>query len=207
MAFGSPSQRVNGGDDVGAVRVVGPRAPARETGATLTRRHLIGEGRVEAGHGVGGSLERDRHGRRRDLVPFAHSARMDVYAWDRGGAPAPAPVVWSPRESREATRFAPDFSGFLFRVLLLECAGSWHFEDLEPDEFDDLQRRQVATLAPWLGRARHSVLEALVAPGFRADPEDPSVGLVISLEEATALASEHLGGFLDEPVPSRAEPR
>lgn len=143
------------------------------------------------------------YGRRRDVIPFAHSARMDIYAWDLAGAPAEPPVLWSPREDREATRFAPDFAGFLFRVLLLEFSGSWLWEDYEPEDFAALQARHVAAVAPWVGPVRQAVLEEVLARGFEGHPEDESVAVALTEEEALALAEEHLGPGLDEPVEVR----
>jgi hypothetical protein len=64
------------------------------------------------------------------LVPFARTARRDLYCWypawtsDKG-----IPIAFCPRDDENAICYAPDFFGFLYRILLEEFSGSWLPED------------------------------------------------------------------------------
>jgi hypothetical protein len=63
------------------------------------------------------------------LVPFAKSARKDLYCWyPRWAANAQTPIVFCPRTDNEASGFARDFSSFIYRALLEEFSGSWLVE-------------------------------------------------------------------------------
>lgn len=154
------------------------------------------------------------YGRTRDLVPFAHSARMDVYAWYkpwRSPQPLPStrdpgdrtPVVFSPREDEAARVFAPNFEGFLFRILLLEYSGSWYWEDFEDEDFATLMRRQAEAVEPLLDPDRARTLLELAARPFPVD-EAEGVARCLPLPEAEALARSALDfSRYEETVPHR----
>jgi hypothetical protein len=61
------------------------------------------------------------------LVPFASSARRDLFCWypawttEKG-----VPVTFCPRDDENAICYAGDFCGFLYRILLEEFSGSWN---------------------------------------------------------------------------------
>jgi hypothetical protein len=84
------------------------------------------------------------------LVPFSHSARRDEWGWRldwiRGDEPA---IVFCER-GPEGKGFAPDFRGFLYRMLLEEFSGTWVVARPEDDEGKAKIRRAVEAICAHL---------------------------------------------------------
>jgi hypothetical protein len=60
------------------------------------------------------------------LIPFARTARRDLFCWYPPMATdKDIPVIFCPRDDENATCYASDFVGFLYRILLEEFSGSW----------------------------------------------------------------------------------
>jgi hypothetical protein len=60
------------------------------------------------------------------LIPLARTARRDLFCWyPHWGTDKDIPVTFCPRDDENATCYASDFVGFLYRILLEEFSGSW----------------------------------------------------------------------------------
>jgi hypothetical protein len=103
------------------------------------------------------------------FVPFAISARRDEWCWRldwaNGGEP---PVVFLER-GPEGYGYAPDFRGFLYRVLLEELSGSWLLQDETDEHGQALVWQSVNTVTPFLPEAWAARLRDLAARPWYKD--------------------------------------
>jgi hypothetical protein len=93
------------------------------------------------------------------LVPFAITARRDEWCWRLDWAEAGEPAVVFRERGGLAVGYAPDFRGFLYRLLLEELSGSWLVEGPDDEPGQVVVRRSVEIAAPhlpaeWAGRLR-----------------------------------------------------
>jgi hypothetical protein len=127
------------------------------------------------------------YGRRRELIPFATNARMDVYAWYLPWSEDQQwPVVFSPREELDATGYAPDFEGFLFRAFLEECSGSWLGESFGIENVARLLERSLSAVSCHLSEGGTELIRDLLSRPTRSD--EPDIFATITEQEATETA-------------------
>lgn len=135
------------------------------------------------------------------LVPFAKSARRDLYCWYTPLIVAPmAPVVFCPGDHADGKIFAPSFIGALYRLAVEECAGSWFRPaDLEPGEsLRDLYVQNARVLTPHLPSSWATELNELSARPIRTSEKGTGV---CSFEEADLLVRRLLAyPRLDESI-------
>jgi hypothetical protein len=84
------------------------------------------------------------------LVPFSHSARRDEWGWRLDWVSGDEPAIVFCERGPEGKGYAPDFCGFLYRMLLEEFSGSWVVESPEDDEGKAKIRRAVQAICPHL---------------------------------------------------------
>jgi hypothetical protein len=87
---------------------------------------------------------------RQFLVPFSHSARLDEWGWRLDWASGDEPPVVFCERGPEGRGFAPNFCGFLYRMLLEEFSGTWVVESLEDEKGKAKIRRAVEVICPRL---------------------------------------------------------
>ncbi|MCA9029922.1 MAG: hypothetical protein KDA66_03890, partial [Planctomycetaceae bacterium] len=65
------------------------------------------------------------------FVPFSISARHDQWGWRRDWTTVDEPAVVFCELGPEGCGYAPNFQGFLYRMLLEELSGSWLLESAD----------------------------------------------------------------------------
>lgn len=126
------------------------------------------------------------------LVPFAISARRDEWAWRTDWAvDGRVPVVFCGRTT-SAAGYAPDFAGFLYRILLDEFSGTWITNDFGPEGTVAQFHRYVDWVAPLIPARFVAMLRWILAsnPKLRT-LADGSEG-VFPREEADRIAARDL---------------
>ena len=107
------------------------------------------------------------------LVPFAQTANHDLWCWypalNDGG---PAPIVFCPDEDEVAFIHAPDFTAFLYRLLLEEYACTGLTEHLDVRQSRELLDGYAESLSPHFPEAWRERLSEIVARPFTSDPND-----------------------------------
>lgn len=84
------------------------------------------------------------------LIPFAISARRDEWCWRRDWQQGAEPPVVLCRRGDTGYGFAPDFRGFLYRILLEEFSGTWLVESFGIHGTQERLRRYVDFVRPYL---------------------------------------------------------
>lgn len=82
------------------------------------------------------------------FVPFSHSARRDEWGWRRDWITGDEPAVVFCERGPEGRGFAPDFRGFLYRMLLEELSGTWLLENPQDEEGKATICRVVEVIGP-----------------------------------------------------------
>lgn len=86
----------------------------------------------------------------RFLVPFSHSARRDEWGWRLDWMSGEEPAIVFCERGLTGEGFAPNFRGFLYRMLLEEFSGTWVVENPEDEEGKAKIRRAVDVVCPRL---------------------------------------------------------
>ncbi len=85
------------------------------------------------------------------LVPFACTARRDLFCWYPSWATErDVPVTFCPRDDENAACYASDFIAFLYRILLEEFSGSWLVESLGAKGTTERFRRYATDVGEFL---------------------------------------------------------
>ncbi len=87
---------------------------------------------------------------RKFLVPFSHSARRDEWGWRLDWISSEEPPIAFCERGPEGRGVAPDFKGFLYRMLLEEFSGTWVVESPDDDKGKAKIRRAVEAICPRL---------------------------------------------------------
>lgn len=114
------------------------------------------------------------------LVPFAKSARVDLWCWYPGWASeGETPVVLTRGDMNEAEALAPDFESLLLRKMLEAFAGALSFDDASLREravdvndgnLREILRANVETLRPYIRGEWCALLLRLLARPFSQIP-------------------------------------
>jgi len=130
------------------------------------------------------------------FVPFAISARRDEWGWRLDWAVDGKPPVVFCERGPEGYGYAPDFRGFLYRMLLEEFSGSWLLEH----EGDEVGRQAVARsvefVLPHLPKPWAARLETLAQKPWRS--KDNYIGVYSRSECKQIIAIDLAFPYLNE---------
>ena len=101
------------------------------------------------------------------LVPFATTARVDEWCWRLDWQEAGEPAIVLRERGESGLGYAPDFRGFLYRVLLEELSGTWLVEGPDDTEGQAVVRQSIAVAAPHLPAAWADHLQTLAAKPWK----------------------------------------
>src|SRR5688572_2062736 len=103
------------------------------------------------------------------FVPFAVSGRHDQWGWRMdwadGGEPPVVFCEWGP----EGYAHAPDFRGFLYRMLLEEYSGAWSLESLDDEKGKQTLARSLEMVLPHLPKPWAARLKKLTRKPWQKD--------------------------------------
>ena len=103
------------------------------------------------------------------FVPFAVSGRHDQWGWRMdwadGGEPPVVFCEWGP----EGYAHAPDFRGFLYRMLLEEYSGAWSLENLDDEKGKQTLARSLEIVLPHLPKPWAARLKKLAKKPWQKD--------------------------------------
>jgi hypothetical protein len=125
------------------------------------------------------------------LVPFALTAAGARFGWWKSADEAGYDyVVFSPHDCEEACVYAPDFTGFLYRIILddlRDCWGSWLDDNCGVDAVVAMVTRNIELARPHLPPAWMRVLTDITS---REPRSAPSGGLAwMEWQEADEIAA------------------
>lgn len=125
------------------------------------------------------------------LVPIAVTMEQDLWCWfpamNDGG---PAPVVYCPLEDEVASIHAPDFSAWIYRLMLEEYACTGLTEHLDVRQSRLVLDHYADRMADWLPEAWCARLQELKGRPFTVD--DNGYYGVLSAEELEQILIEDL---------------
>ncbi len=105
------------------------------------------------------------------LVPFAISPACDYFGWWKSAdGSSYESVIWSPHDCDDAEVYSPDFTGFLYRIILNDLSDCWFAgqDNCGLDEVWTIMRRNVDRVTPFLPSTWSKSLADIVtnAPHF-----------------------------------------
>jgi hypothetical protein len=105
------------------------------------------------------------------LVPYAVSPARDYFGWWKSAdGNSYEYVIWAPRDCDDTEVYSPDFTGFLYRIILNELSDCW-FASQDKCGLDVVwtaMRRNISLVTPFLPSAWSKSLADIVtgAPHF-----------------------------------------
>lgn len=126
------------------------------------------------------------------IVPFAVSGRGDLFGW----CPVPDSadqwwVAFFARDVNEAAWYAPNFQGFVVRMMFEECSGSWLEEEMSLEELRVVFQRNLNLAGFLLSDAVQAILREILWRPFFFDANAEQHALMGG-DTARELISEHL---------------
>lgn len=108
---------------------------------------------------------------RKFFVPFSHSARRDEWGWRLDWIEGDEPAIVFCERGPEGRGVAPDFRGFLYRMLLEELSGTWVVENPQDEEGKAKIRRAVEVIGPRLPREWAQQIDELLRQQWYVDKD------------------------------------
>ncbi len=130
------------------------------------------------------------------FVPFANSAGGHYLGWWKSADSSSYECVILAYRDSEAEVFAPDFSGFLYRIMLWECFNNWFAfqDDGSVEMVEAILLRNLDLLKPFLRVEWEATLSAIIAR--KPFPGKGQTNLNRK-EERILVASEFGSGYIN----------
>lgn len=138
------------------------------------------------------------------FVPFSHSARRDEWGWRLDWVIGDEPAVVFCERGPEGRGFAPDFRGFLYRMLLEEFAGTWLLENHRDENGKQMIGRAVKFICPHLPKEWSARIEKLSQQPWYTG-EQGSICVYARSDCDRVIAQDLAFPHLDEVFPQEAE--